>query len=1024
MRRQQLTSINVGTPPSPLQPTRTNGLSPMTPHRDDVHDTPTTASVSVRNEHKRKQIHTQQERQSTSSEPFHAVKDDTFGSAASRTRTLPVVSFVFPKKHDRLEAEPYHFRREVNQELSKTSALSSLSYDVLHSNPFRAKANMSLDDILYPKVTVTTQQQQPELSGTEKSNDERTKDKFLKVVSLQRSSSDGTLTKEISQQLSRGNRDRSNSDGAAALKGTSASPLNDTSHNHRSPYLSGVSVAEAVRDKVGLRPRSNSTDGELKLPQRGLCDERKVLEKYQWKGNIRKVQPRGFNNLGNTCFLNSTLQCLAYCPPFCQSLVDMPPADATVQSVPIVGSKNKFKQTKEKGSNQGKKITLMLGSLFRQVHGTDGFDNAKNHTTFGGSLPISPRSIVQAVPSLGSASSRNGYKFCPGRQEDAHEFFVHLLNSMNEGELREAGIHPHKSGWRDRLPVPRLDETTFIHRIFGGYLRSQVRCTACGYSSNTYDPFLDLSLEISRETCHSIASSFQEFTRKETLDTQNRWKCSGCKKRVCATKQLTVFRPPLSLCIQLKRFSYDGSFGGFAGRMGGKKISKPIEFPANLKLPLSDGRSCGYSLTGIVIHVGGSSSSGHYTAYVKKPGKDGGDKWYHMDDSFVQSVTEQDVLRQRNAYILMYCRKEVKLEFPTPPLRESMTTEEAKELSRSRAKSRSDSLSDTLGNVCLNVAETKMAEKKDYSTAKRNSSTATALSSPLAAPAASASRSSSRSVECFERKDAAKPASDDTARSRSIPRTTLSDTTHTATTKCSFVGPIPKDDVKLCLKPPPPRAPSSSLESSVNDSKDVERNEAGPSNAAKQTKHILENELRTAKPECSSSSSKDDSSKASECSSSSSESTSSASEKSDLKGSDDHTNLDRYPATSSTDPESSGKTKQLKHEVTRITLDRGESGKIEVMMGPRYKTKKTWQPKTKEGPKDEGYDLLGNLPVSKWEDDDDYGVSSGKHKDSVLARAKIAKQMQRAEEERKRKMYPDRHDAQLDQGKVSNTLCS
>lgn len=36
----------------------------------------------------------------------------------------------------------------------------------------------------------------------------------------------------------------------------------------RSPYLSGVSVEEAVRDKAGLRPRSNSTDGELELPSR------------------------------------------------------------------------------------------------------------------------------------------------------------------------------------------------------------------------------------------------------------------------------------------------------------------------------------------------------------------------------------------------------------------------------------------------------------------------------------------------------------------------------------------------------------------------------------------------------------------------------------------------------------------------------------------------------------------------------------------------------------------------------------
>ena len=55
----------------------------------------------------------------------------------------------------------------------------------------------------------------------------------------------------------------------------------------------------------GLRPRSNSTDGELNLPHPGLCDEREVLENYQWRQVARQLPPRGLNNLGNTCFLNS-----------------------------------------------------------------------------------------------------------------------------------------------------------------------------------------------------------------------------------------------------------------------------------------------------------------------------------------------------------------------------------------------------------------------------------------------------------------------------------------------------------------------------------------------------------------------------------------------------------------------------------------------------------------------------------------------------------------------------------------------
>jgi ubiquitin carboxyl-terminal hydrolase 36/42 len=278
-----------------------------------------------------------------------------------------------------------------------------------------------------------------------------------------------------------------------------------------SGHLSGMTVEKVVRDEMGCRPRANSTDGELNLPQGGLCDERKVLQAHKWNLDkqdfSKEVSPKGFVNLGNTCFLNSTLQCLAYLPPMCQSLMAMPEAHA-------IGKNSMTGKT-----SQGKKVVdapILISSSLN--------DNGSN---FAGHA-LAPNSIVRAVPSLGSVGNRTATSsvLTIGRRD---EFLVHLLDAMNDGELKESGMNPRASGWRDRMPIARLDETTFIHRIFGGYLRSQVRCTSCGFCSNTYDPFLDLSLEVSRKSCHSISNAILEFTRKETLDSENRWKCSGCK---------------------------------------------------------------------------------------------------------------------------------------------------------------------------------------------------------------------------------------------------------------------------------------------------------------------------------------------------------------------------------------------------------------------------------------------------------------------------------------------------------------
>jgi ubiquitin carboxyl-terminal hydrolase 36/42 len=102
----------------------------------------------------------------------------------------------------------------------------------------------------------------------------------------------------------------------------------------------------------------------------------------------------------------------------------------------------------------------------------------------------------------------------------------------------------------------------------------QVKCRQCSFSSNKFDPFLDLSLEILK--ANSLQKALANFTTAELLDGgEKQYHCQRCKQKVQALKQLTIHKAPYVLAIHLKRFyAYDPH----------KKIKKNVEFDSALDL--------------------------------------------------------------------------------------------------------------------------------------------------------------------------------------------------------------------------------------------------------------------------------------------------------------------------------------------------------------------------------------------------------------------------------------------------------
>ena len=101
-----------------------------------------------------------------------------------------------------------------------------------------------------------------------------------------------------------------------------------------------------------------------------------------------------------------------------------------------------------------------------------------------------------------------------------------------------------------------------------------MKCTVCSACSNTYDPLLDLSLEINR--ADSLTKALNRFTAVEALEGDNEYYCANCQKKVRALKQFTIDKSPIILTIQFKRFSGSGTSGG--------KIDKSIDFGRTLAM--------------------------------------------------------------------------------------------------------------------------------------------------------------------------------------------------------------------------------------------------------------------------------------------------------------------------------------------------------------------------------------------------------------------------------------------------------
>ena len=392
-----------------------------------------------------------------------------------------------------------------------------------------------------------------------------------------------------------------------------------------------TSSADAVPGPVTLQPLQNSLARKLSIV--GAASDALV----------------GFNNLGNTCFMNATLQCLLRLAPLQQRLLLRSDSE-------LYG-----------GRDRPTPLTSATRALFQEV--------LASSRGRGGPSAVSPTAFKRTL-----AIRRR--EFAGSNQHDAQEFLRFALDTISQelnrvvripkySELKDIeGEHPQACAER-WLANYRSRNDSAIEDVFEGQLHSCTVCDACHYATMSFDVFLDVSLPIpsqplsssaqaqgkSRVSVLDITDLLRAFTATTVLARDSDFRCSRCKQKGSATSTMRFYRLPEVLVLHLKRFGHAGSLR--------QKVGDLVTFPMeSLSMQpymssASGEQSTTYALTGVVNHRG-TCSGGHYTAYCRGPAASScvssEPPWAEYNDSMVDAVSAAQVVSQ-SAYLLFYTKR-------------------------------------------------------------------------------------------------------------------------------------------------------------------------------------------------------------------------------------------------------------------------------------------------------------------------------------------------------------------------------
>ncbi|CAM9355137.1 unnamed protein product [Bubo scandiacus] len=246
-----------------------------------------------------------------------------------------------------------------------------------------------------------------------------------------------------------------------------------TSRNFTTSSKSSASSYSSVSATSVITNGDSSNSYGLNSSHLGRGGSGFVCNSYNCRDSASLSQPGlcGLSNLGNTCFMNSALQCLSNTPPLTDYFLEDKYEAEINQNNPL-GMRGE--------------IAEAYAELIKQI-----WSGRQSH--------VAPRMFKTQVGRF--APQFSGYQ-----QQDSQELLAFLLDGLHEDlnrvkkkpylELKDANGRPDSEVAKEAWENHRLRNDSIIVDIFHGLFKSTLVCPKCSKVSVTFDPFCYLTLPL------------------------------------------------------------------------------------------------------------------------------------------------------------------------------------------------------------------------------------------------------------------------------------------------------------------------------------------------------------------------------------------------------------------------------------------------------------------------------------------------------------------------------------------------